>query len=178
MYNLKDSNTTNVVSFNEKISEKVCHRSKGPTDSLQKVEKLENNKHDVHQSPEINIRNIRKTKCLPIKFQKLMIPRKNTKLSYHFIKKNNNSSNILSVRRNSNIKNVLDDSHKVAVQSEFIQALAEEKYTVDKIRFGNISKVSILLLYLHFLLCYYLSFSKTSHFVELFEMCPAKNNGD
>lgn len=29
MYNLKDSNTTNVVSFNEKISEKVYHRSKG-----------------------------------------------------------------------------------------------------------------------------------------------------
>lgn len=75
-------------------------------------------------------------------------------------------------------QNVLDDSQKMAVQSEFIQALAEEKYRADKIRFGNISKVSILLLYLHFLLCYYLSFSKTSHFVELFEMCPAKNNGD
>ncbi|XP_050586404.1 uncharacterized protein LOC126920308 [Bombus affinis] len=87
MYNLKDSNTTNVVSVNEKISEKVYHRSKGLTDSLQKVEKLENNKHDVCQSPEINIRNIRKIKCLPIKFQKLMIPRKNTKLSYHFISK-------------------------------------------------------------------------------------------
>lgn len=75
MYNLKDSDTTNVVSFNEKISEKVYRRSKGIlncfgkkcyiklfllvspctnvvhlfvisglTDSLQKVEKLENNK--------------------------------------------------------------------------------------------------------------------------------------
>lgn len=29
MYNLKDSDTTNVVSFNEKISEKVYRRSKG-----------------------------------------------------------------------------------------------------------------------------------------------------
>lgn len=36
MYNLKDSNTTNVVSVNEKISEKVYHRSKGILNCLER----------------------------------------------------------------------------------------------------------------------------------------------
>ncbi|XP_043519840.1 uncharacterized protein LOC122533828 [Frieseomelitta varia] len=145
------------------------------TENLKKIKKLKSNKDDLYQPAEINIRNIKKIKYLPTNFQKLIIPKNNTKLNCHFIKKNTDSSSMLNTRKDTNIKNVLDDSQKKAIQSKFIQVLREEKCTLDKTKFENISRVSILLLYLHFLLCYYLSFSKTNHFNEFFETCPVKD---
>ncbi|KAK2583087.1 hypothetical protein KPH14_009118 [Odynerus spinipes] len=38
----------------------------------------------------------------------------------------------------------------------------------------SVGKITILLLYLHFLLSYYLSFSKTQRFEELFEICESE----
>ncbi|KAK9303336.1 hypothetical protein QLX08_004934 [Tetragonisca angustula] len=100
----KDLNTTNIAPFNQKIPKKIYHPLKGLTENLKKIKKLKSNKDDLYQPAEINIRNIKKIKYLPTNFQKLMIPKNNTKLNCHFIKKDTDSSSILNTRKDTNIK--------------------------------------------------------------------------
>ncbi|XP_061941454.1 uncharacterized protein LOC133667378 isoform X4 [Apis cerana] len=66
--------------------------------------KLENNKND--KPMEVN-NNKKKIKCLPIKFQKLMFSRNNTKSNCHFIQnieKKTDSSKVLNVKKNTNFE--------------------------------------------------------------------------
>ncbi|CAK9808824.1 hypothetical protein ANTQUA_LOCUS5759 [Anthophora quadrimaculata] len=130
------------------------------------------------QPVKVDVRNIRRIKCIPIKYQKLMVPKNKIKLRCQSLstESNTDSSNIPNMKRTTNIKKMLGDSQKKRYQSKFINELVKKKSALDQTKFENISKVSILLLYLHFLLCYYLSFSKTNHFNELFEICSTKDN--
>ncbi|XP_053989958.1 uncharacterized protein LOC128882390 [Hylaeus volcanicus] len=114
--------------------------------------------------------------CMSPKVQKLVIPRTSMKLRCHTLQNTTDPSKMLKMRRTFNIKKPLGDSKKKKLHSKFIAVLSRKRNTFNRSTFENISKVSILLLYLHFLLCYYLSFTKTQRFVELFETCPLEDN--
>ncbi|CAK9796109.1 hypothetical protein ANTPLA_LOCUS650 [Anthophora plagiata] len=148
--------------------------SLGPIENSQEIKHL----NGLCQPVKVDIRNIRRIKCIPIKYQKLMVPKNKIKLRCQSLstESNTDSSNTANMKRTANIKKILGDSKKKRYQSKFINELVKKKSALDQTKFENISKVSILLLYLHFLLCYYLSFSKTNQFNELFEICSTKDN--
>ncbi|XP_061941440.1 uncharacterized protein LOC133667378 isoform X2 [Apis cerana] len=99
-----DSSTTNVASFNGKFPKKVFYPLKDVFFQEKEKRKLENNKND--KPMEVN-NNKKKIKCLPIKFQKLMFSRNNTKSNCHFIQnieKKTDSSKVLNVKKNTNFE--------------------------------------------------------------------------
>ncbi|XP_046837179.1 uncharacterized protein LOC124432329 isoform X1 [Vespa crabro] len=88
--------------------------------------------------------------------QKPIIPRKQSELNYHNLQESDNGKE----------KNTLPT--KLSSSQEKKQSIQQTK------TLKNVSKLTVLLLYLHFLLSYYLSFSKSQRFEEMFEMCETE----
>ncbi|CAL7949051.1 unnamed protein product [Xylocopa violacea] len=93
-----DSDVINVASFDRSFTQNVCYPLKELTENSQKIKK------SVNQPIEVDTRNVKKIKCMPIKFQKLMIPRSNAKLNYKSIQNSIYSSSTLSMKKSVNIK--------------------------------------------------------------------------
>ncbi|XP_076750077.1 uncharacterized protein LOC143422963 [Xylocopa sonorina] len=93
-----DSDVTNVGLFGKSIRQNVCYPLKELNESSQEKKIL------VNQPVEIGTRNVKKIKCVPIKLQKVMIPRNNIKPSYKFIQNSINSSSTLSMKKTVDIK--------------------------------------------------------------------------
>nr|KAF7392124.1 hypothetical protein H0235_017123 [Vespula pensylvanica] len=91
-----------------------------------------------------------------INIQKPNISRKQSDLNYHNLQESVNGKE----------KNTLPTK---------LSSFQEKRQSIQQAKtLKNFSKLTVLLLYLHFLLSYYLSFSKSQHFDEMFEICETE----
>ncbi|XP_043277984.1 uncharacterized protein [Venturia canescens] len=141
------------------------------------VNKHEDLKTSNHKSREdIGMSNVRRPRNDPTKPRKPILPRDSIgfgcKISYK-------CAGRLSGARQGNGINYKNSSNGIEKKNAYPARLSEEntrreektREQIDTLR--TVSKLSVLLLYIHFLLTYYLSFVKSHRYTEIFDSCPS-----